>query len=157
MSDLYCDREFQVATAIRSGNHDPEIMEHARACPICSEVLLVTNILGTEMPLANHESASIPEVGLVWRKAQAKMREDATVRAMWPIQLARICAVVVALFVVLWLGFALRYQPHWLVGLGFKEAMGEIVSSICNFTTLVYMGCTLICIALSSWYMLREE
>ena len=157
MSEFYCDRESQVATAIRTRNYDPEIMEHARTCPICSEVQLVTNIFGAEMRLANHEFAFLPDAGLVWRKAQAKVREDATVKAMWPIQLARICAVVVAVSVVLWFSFALRYPPHWLVGSGFKAAMDEIASSICNFTTLLYMGCTLICITLSSWYMLREE
>ena len=93
---------------------------------------------------------------MVWQKAQAKVREDAITRAMRPIHLARICAIVVAMFVVLWFGFALRYPPHWLVGSGFKAAIDEIGSSIYNSTTLLCMSCTVICIAFSSWYMLRK-
>jgi len=154
MSEFYCDREFQVATAIRTTNYDPEIMEHTHACPICSEVLLVTNIFGAEMQLANHEFASLPDAGLMWQKAQAKVHEDATVKATRPIQLARMCAVVVGIFSALWLIFELRQLPHWATDLGFKTV---ISSSVFSSTTLVGMIGALICIALSSWYMLREE
>src|SRR5215813_2457129 len=150
MSEFYCDRESQIATAIHGGNYDPEILNHARACPVCFEVLLISNFLGEELQLAQHEFASLPEAGLVWRKAQAKARENATAKAMRPIQLTRIFAAVVAVFAALWFIFAPHSLPHWTTNLGFKAAMNEILASSFNFTILLGMIIALACITLSS-------
>ena len=156
MSQYHCQREHQVRAAIRVSNYDPEILDHACACPVCSEVL-ITKFLEAEMQLANHEFASLPDAGLVWRKAQARAREQATVRAMRPIQLARICAFVVAVFAALWFIFGFHQLPHWTINLEFKAAMSGITASVSNFSILSGMIATLVCIALSSWYILREE
>ena len=156
MSEFHCQQERQVTEAIYASNYDPEILDHACACPVCSEVL-VTKFLGAEMQLAQHESASLPDAGLVWRKAQTKAREEATVKAMRPIQLARICAFVVAVFAVLWFIFGPQQLPHWTINLEFKAAINGITAPVSHFTILSGMIATLVCIALSSWYILREE
>lgn len=157
MNEPYCDKEQQVADALRSCS--PELREHACQCPVCREVLLVADFLREERNLAEHELSTLPAAPLIWRKAQALAREKALVRATLPIRIARTCTFVVAILVAPWL--ILQYQlwprmaelrPRHL------PPINRLWPSVLTESALLlaFTG-ALICIGLSSWYMVREE
>jgi hypothetical protein len=154
MKENYCEKEQQVVAAICANSRDVEILSHARNCPFCSEVLLVTESLRDDAELAMHELAHLPGgAAVIWRKAQAVAREKALARATLPIRIARICALVVAVFTALWI--LVDSGPLWTGPLG---SLNWRWPSALNETALLLMITgTVLCIGLSSWYMLREE
>jgi hypothetical protein len=159
MNKPYCKKEEQLIVALRDSRHEPEILAHARSCPVCSEVLLVAEFLHQEAQLADHELAALPDAGLVWRKAQALAREEALARATRPIRLARAATYVVAAFAAPWLVFAFSPARGWSdFSLKYLESMERIWPAALSETALLlgFTG-TLIFVGLSSWYMLREE
>jgi hypothetical protein len=160
MNEIYCEKEEQVIAALSGNSRDAAILTHARSCPVCSEVLLVTGFLREEANLARHELNTLPDPALIWRRAQATAREAALVRATLPIRIARISALVVAVFVAPWLIFESRYLQHWMADLWptHSSSAGQPLSSYSGGTTLLLaLTGTLICIGLSSWYLLRED
>ena len=159
MTELYCEKEQQVAEALRSGSWSLELNEHARQCGVCSEVLAVANFLREEANLAEHELSAAPDAGLVWRKAQALTREKALVRATLPIRIAMACAFVVAIVGLPWMIVQYQVWPRMI-----ELSQGRVppirgfwTSDMTERMLLVASTGTLICIGLSSWYMMREE
>jgi hypothetical protein len=183
-----CEKEPQILEAIRSGDASPDIVAHAQTCPTCSEIWLVASFLREETNLAAHEVNTLPDPGLIWRKAQGRAREQALAKATLPIRIMRTCAIVLAIFAMPWLISPLTHVPAWLHELGFgRFSLNQlwptqgganqdwISQNLINlgwtsqswldhiwlgaFTgaTLVGISATLACIAVGSWYMLREK
>jgi hypothetical protein len=160
MSEHYCDKEQQVVAALCGSLPDAEILGHARSCPVCSEVLLVSEFLREESNLSQHELSVLPDATLVWRRAQALAREKALARATLPIRIARIAAAVVALVVAPWLILESHQLWRWIADLWPRHlwSTNRLWPSDLNQTALLLaVTGTLICIGLSSWYMLRED
>jgi hypothetical protein len=160
MNKHYCEKEHQVVAALCCGSPDAAILDHARSCAVCSEVLLVTEFLRESGQLATHELSTLPDAALIWRKAQASAREKALTRATLPIQIARICAYVVAVLAAPWLIFASR--PLWprmsdLWPIPLSSADRLWFSALNESSLLLATAGAIICLGLSSWYMLREE
>jgi hypothetical protein len=160
MTEHYCEKEHQVVAALCGNSPDAEILAHAAACPVCSQVLLVAGFLRHQTSLAQHELNALPEAALIWRKAQAQSRQKALVRATLPIRIARISAAAVAVLAALWLILA----PHqlWprmadLWPRHLPSANQFWPSGLSQTALLIAITGTLICIGLSSWYMLRED
>jgi hypothetical protein len=188
-----CATEPQILEAVRSGDAGPELLAHAQTCPACSEVWRVAKLLQAE-PLAVHELGSLPDPGLIWRKAQARAREQALAKATLPIRLMRTCAIILAIFAAPWLLSHLTYVSGWFHELGvssqFWPSQGLLRLNLippgwgnqnwANQTlanqswpgqswldqnwlgafsgaTLLGISVTLACIAVGSWYMLREK
>ncbi|MGA9980523.1 MAG: hypothetical protein WBQ08_18025 [Candidatus Sulfotelmatobacter sp.] len=153
MKEHYCEKEQQVVAALRANSHDVEILKHARNCPICSEVLLVTECLREDTEFAPHELSGLPDAAVIWRKAQAAAREKALARATLPIRIARICTLVVVVFAAPWV--IVESSPLW------TETLGSVnwhwPSALNETALLLIVTGTVLCIGLSSWYMLREE
>jgi hypothetical protein len=160
MKDQYCERDQEVAAAASAGSCDASMLAHARDCPICSEILLVSQFLAEDQTLAAHEMSDLPDASAVWRKAQTLAREKALGRATLPIRAARMItfaagAIVVPLLILrsrrLWpdisdLGFSRITPAHgvWPVGLSASLLMLSITGAF-------------VLIGLGSWYMLRQE
>jgi len=160
MSEHYCEKEQQVVAALRSGLSAPELREHARQCPVCSEVMLVAEFLREETNLAQHELSTLPDAALIWRRAQALAREKALVWAALPIRIVRISAFVVAALAAPWLILESRPLWPWMADLWPRHlpSTNRLWPSGLNETALLLaITGTLICIGLSSWYMLRED
>jgi hypothetical protein len=160
MNEAFCEKEQQILAALFGGSRDAEILGHARSCPVCSEVLLIAECLRESAQLATHELSALPDATLIWRKAQNLAREKALVRATLPIQIARISALVVAVFAAPRL--TLESHRFWplIADLWPKHlsSINRLWASELNETALVLaITGTIICIGLSSWYMLREE
>lgn len=153
MKEHYCNKEQQVVAAVRANSGDVEILTHARNCPVCSEILLVTESLRDDTELTTHELSGLPDAAVIWRKAQSVAREKALARATLPIRIARICTLVVAVFAAPWV--LVESGPLWTGPLG---SVNWRWPSALNETTLLLMITgTVLCIGLSSWYILREE
>jgi len=153
MKEHYCDKEPQVIAALCANSQDVEILTHARNCPVCLEVLLVTESLRDDSELTVHELTHLPDATVIWRKAQAVARGKALARATLPIRIARIFTLVVAVFAAPWVFVE--------SGLLWPELLGSVNwrwPSALNETALLLMITgTVLCIGVSSWYMLREE
>lgn len=160
MNEPYCEKEPEVVAALCSRSHDARILDHAHSCPVCSEVLLVSEFLRKSAQLATQEFSALPDAGLIWRKAQALAREEAVVRATLPIRVARISALIVAVFAAPWLILESHQLWPWMADLWPRHlsSTNRFLLSDSNETALVLaIAGTIICIGLSSWYMLREE
>jgi hypothetical protein len=93
-----CERESEVVAALRAGSWTDELSRHVLDCPGCAETEHVARpLLGSAAAMhAGHEPAA---ADLVWRQAQARMREMALKRATRPlIVMRRVSAAAVALF-----------------------------------------------------------
>ncbi|MGA8502246.1 MAG: hypothetical protein WB683_11900 [Candidatus Sulfotelmatobacter sp.] len=159
MNEHHCEQEQSVVAALRGGSRDPEILVHARNCPVCSEVMLVTEFLREETNLAQHELNTLPDAALIWRKAQALAREKALARATLPIRITRISAFAVALLAVLWLILESHQPGSWMADLWPRHLLFTSLwsSNLNEPALLLALTSTLICIGLSSWYILRED
>lgn len=159
MNEHYCEKEQQVADALRSDLCSLELREHAHQCPVCSEVLLVAEFLREETNLAEHELSTLPDAPLIWGKAQALAREKALLRATLPIRIATTCTFVVAVLAAPWL--ILHYQLWPRMADLWPRQLPPInrlwPSDWTESTLLLAFTGALICIGLSSWYMVREE
>lgn len=183
-----CERERQILEAIRSRDASPDLVAHAQACPVCSELWLVAQCL-EETQLASHELNALPDPGLIWREAQAQARQKALAKAILPIRIMRTCALVLAIFLAPWLIPQLAHVPAWLHELGldrfsladqnlFNQSWinrslvnqawtnqawtnqawsSQSWSGALTGTALLGITITLTCIAVGSWYMLREK
>ncbi|HEY6339451.1 MAG TPA: hypothetical protein VIW68_13235 [Candidatus Sulfotelmatobacter sp.] len=158
MNRDYCEKEEWVVAAVRDGIPDAEILLHARNCPVCSEVLLITELLREESNLAGHELGTLPGAGLIWRKAQAATRQKAIAEATLPIRLVRTCAYVAAILSAAWLVFqSFQLSPERASSWP-RLLVDKVWATASNEAALTAgMAGTLICIAVSSWYILREE
>jgi di/tricarboxylate transporter len=160
MSERYCVNEAQVAAAAAAGTCDAAILDHARDCQICSEVLLVAKLLGAGAQLSPRELAGVPDATIVWRKAQALARKQAVLRATRPIRTARIAAFAVGVLAVPLLILRFRglwpYVPNVWRGHVSSPYQTWFAGSSASLLMLT-IGGAMILIAMSSWYMLREE
>jgi hypothetical protein len=111
MKEPYCEKEPEVVAALCGRSHDAGILDHAHSCPVCSEVLLVSEFLRKSTQLATYELSTLPDAALIWRKAQVLAREEALTRATLPIRIARISALVVAVLAAPWL--ILEFHQLW--------------------------------------------
>jgi hypothetical protein len=59
MNEHFCEKEQQVVAALCGSSRDGEILGHAGRCPVCSEVLLVSEFLRESTQLAAHELSAL--------------------------------------------------------------------------------------------------
>ncbi len=158
MSQHYCEQEQTVVTALHSGALNAELLAHAGSCPVCSDVLLVTQFLREDAAHLEHELRTT-DATAIWAKAKVMAREKALARAVLPIRIARTCAYALAILAAPWIAFEFSLRPPWLPNFGLKHlsAIDGTWLAALTGTTLVGITVMFICIALSSWYMLRAE
>ncbi len=173
MKESNCEREQDLVAALHGGTLNTELLGHAGSCAVCSEILLVAEFLREESASFDRE-LQLPDATVIWRKAQARAREKALAKATLPIRIARTCAYALAILAVPWTVLEFSGRPSWLPDLGLRHVMSIDLTSIdltsraltsidgswlaaLTGTMLVGITATLLGIALSSWYMLREE
>lgn len=161
MNPAICEREQQTASAILDGTIPPEIAAHAERCLACSEIMLVAQFLRTNA-LSDQERTAVPDPQRIWHKAQHEARQQALRKALRPIRFMKFAACV---------AFACSPWLRWLLPLGqelsasWSKAFDFNLASISRpwpatateATLLFGLSGTIILLALSSWFMLREE
>jgi hypothetical protein len=155
----HCEKEEQVVAALHSGPPDAAILDHARDCSVCSEVLLVATRLRQEAALPDHALDVLPDPGLIWQAAQSRAREKALAKATLPIRIMRASAAALAIFAAPWIALEFLHPPSWILNFGIARLPETTSAWPSAFTGITLFGitATLACIALGSWYMLREK
>jgi hypothetical protein len=88
-----CPREREVVAQAHAGPLTVEIRRHLATCDACAEALLVTSFL---QRATTEGSEELPPAGLVWWKAQLRLRREAEERAARPILWMERAALVLA-------------------------------------------------------------
>lgn len=94
MTTIECAREREVMDALRRGWFDDgaplcdagaaaELREHANACEVCGDVVLVAGMLQAERDVARSD-VHVPAAGQVWWRAAIRARLEATQAAARP-------------------------------------------------------------------------
>lgn len=104
MSADHCGKEGRVIEALRSGAWEPGLRDHVKDCPICADVLLVTEFLQVESKAAKAEAA-LPNAAFLWWKSQRLARQMALQQATGPIAFVRMLSFVACALAALWLLF----------------------------------------------------
>lgn len=92
-----CEREWEIAAAVRSGGLSAELNTHAAECAGCAETARVTRALLTL------RAVETPDAGVVWRRAQARVEEEALLRrATRPLAVMRVLSAVFLLLLAVW-------------------------------------------------------
>lgn len=89
MTPLECRREADVIDAITSKRWPEragdELRAHVATCAICADVADVASALAEDHDVAFAQASRLPAAELVWFRAQARARADATRQAARPI------------------------------------------------------------------------
>ncbi len=109
MNSPSCEKEQRVLECLLGGSWPgpagESLPEHTVTCPVCSDLVLAVEHLREESRRAV-TAAALPEAGLVWWKAQLRLKRDAADRATQPIamveRLALACASLSSAGVVFW-------------------------------------------------------
>ena len=162
MNRTICAREDQTSAAVFSGTLNAEITWHAQQCPVCADILLVSEFLHEDTARTAHEQPPLPDPGLIWQKADLRAHQEAVRRALRPIRFMKIIAIVafVCSPALRWLlPIAGEATASWWktldLNLLFVWKFWPVTTS--EVTPLVGFSGTIVLLALGSWYMLRQE
>jgi hypothetical protein len=98
MTDDLCPREAEVLRACESGDWPAGLQAHLVACAACREVEAVTRVLLLEVEA--EASEPLPAANDIWWRAQVQARQDATARAMRPLETIERAEPIAALVAV---------------------------------------------------------
>jgi hypothetical protein len=144
-----CERESEVAAAMRAGLWTEELRDHLRSCASCSETERVASALLLSAA-AMGERHEPPAADLVWRRARARMQEEALKRAMRPlIFMRRVSFGFIAVFAV-WVGWEL-----WRSGFSGYRVFLPGMDFMATGAAGVGVAIALLSIAAGSWWLLR--
>jgi hypothetical protein len=151
MNRLSCEREEQTSAAILGGVIDPEIVSHAQGCPACSDILQVHEFLRNSGALSQQERSTLPDAGVIWRKAQVRPIRWMTVLAC----VAFACSPWLSLVLPL----AQDLASSWTRTLDSNLLSLSKVWLATPNEPVILLGITgtMILLGLSSWLMLRQE
>lgn len=147
MNPRSCERELEVASAVRASLCSVELSEHVDGCAICAEARQVTEKL-LHYAAALRTGQEPARVDRVWRLAQARRQEMILKRAQRPLIFMRLLSLGCAVIFAAWFlrDFSGLGYPGWLrawdfVGLG-AASTGA--------------GIAVLCIAMGAWYLIHE-
>lgn len=90
MNPAGCEREQDIARAVRSGLWNAELREHAAGCEACAETMAVAAFLQS----GEDPAATVPEAGLMWWRLELRARREKRARALRPLVIAERAAGV---------------------------------------------------------------
>ncbi len=162
-----CEKEQAVTEMLQCGRWpeacDPALRTHVENCPVCSEVVLVGQLLREENAslLADMK---LPDAGLVWWKAQLRARREAAELATRPIALAErfavACGLASLLAFLVWKWTGIHAWLDRLVNFGLSDAqwLRSLLLNSWNqpFTTLFVASASLLvlfmaCLVYALW------
>ena len=137
---MNCEREIEVVNALMDGRWpdgcEPSLREHADACGLCAEVVLIAGALRAEHRAAMQEAVPPPS-GAVWWRAQRRARQEALEIAARAITTMQATSVAVAAAVALtiagftrdtWTGWIARISDGFYFGtIQFTPAAGMLM------------------------------
>lgn len=162
MTRTICEREDNTSAAVLSGRLNAEIVAHARKCPVCADILLVSEFLPEDKALAVSECTALPNPGSIWHKAQLRATQDLIRRALRPIRFMKMIAIV-AFLSLPWLRsllpIARELISSWTQNLDFNLYLAPRIWSAATTQLAILLGfaAATILLSLSSWYLVRQD
>jgi hypothetical protein len=77
MSQFYCDQEREVIEALRCGSLNAALQRHASSCAICSDTVVVSEFLQSDLA----EASLLPNSDYIWWMGQLASKQMAVRRA----------------------------------------------------------------------------
>ena len=151
-----CENEQALLAELQNGSLSGELVAHLESCPLCREIVMTVEGLRPEAARLDR-SLRPPDSAMIFRRAQQRAREEALARATLPIRITLACAVVVSILSAPWLIAYLMRLPWELSLLRPVYFLQRNLPDALPGSLLIGMAATLLCIALSSWFVLREE
>jgi hypothetical protein len=132
MVPLECCRETDVIDAIASqrwpDRAGEELRQHVASCAICADVADVASALREDHELISDEATHLPSADLIWLRAQARARAEATRQAGRPIAIMQALGLAGATAVISLLIGAVAYwvwqRADWLTTLPSFDPIG---------------------------------
>lgn len=162
MTRTICEREDNTSAAVLSGTVNAEIVSHARECPVCADILLVSEFLREDKALAVSECIALPNPGAIWHKAQLRATQYLIRRALRPIRFMKIVAIV-AFLSLPWLRSLLptarELISSWTQNLDFNLDLAPRIwpATTTQLAILLGFAAATILLSLSSWYLVRQD
>lgn len=157
-----CSRQKQVAEELRQARPpevwDPALRAHLTGCRSCSDLVLVTQALQQDRMTIVH-AAPVASPGIIWWKAQLRLRNGAVERVTRPIALAEKFALFGIVFVLAGLAVWQRTQiAAWFTGLA-NSAVESSPSGSGGWAMVLIIACagTLILVGGLAVYMFTQE
>jgi hypothetical protein len=134
MSKLFCPQEELVLAAHRGGLPDPDLREHIRRCPICSDVEAAASCL---IQIGKHSMVEhrLPSADQMWWRAQLRNRREALQKSMRPISALQWVALISILA-----STGAVFGRHWRVLNPWSGPFGEIVRGSGDFLGITLAG-----------------
>lgn len=150
MNQSHCEREAEIHEALRRGKLAPELATHAATCPICADMLAISDFFQIDRPAA----LNLPDSDFLWWKAQLARKKIAVERATRSIVLVRKVSYLGAAATGLWLVFA----PGPLGSILSVLSKREIWPAGALTQTALFLGVgALVFTLLGSLYLARPE
>ncbi|HKW35103.1 MAG TPA: hypothetical protein VJN92_18975 [Candidatus Acidoferrum sp.] len=150
MDRFYCERETEIAKALRAGALDVELEKHVASCAICSDTAAVSESLQLESPA----TPILPDSDFLWWKAQLAAKEMAVERATRSIVMVRRAAYVGTGAVAMWLAMA----PSRLGSIMDVLSRHQLWSASALSQTALFLGAgALVFTLFGSLYLARPE
>jgi hypothetical protein len=132
MTPFECPREVDVIDAITScrwpERADAELRAHVAGCAVCADVAEVASVLREDHDAALAEAIHVPTADIVWFRAQARARAEATRQAARPIAIMQALGLAGATGVISLLIGVVAYwvwqRADWLVVAPTLEPLG---------------------------------
>jgi hypothetical protein len=157
MNRYACDQEQRILAALRSGAWEDDLREHAKDCPFCADVLIVSEFLRQEAVAATAEPPPIG-AGLLWWKSQLWAREIAVRKATRPITVAINLATLLFGAALLWF---LNASAQTRDGIATRMSEGHLSQILWSGDLLAFAlalgGSSILCVLLGSLYLLWAE
>jgi len=162
MNRTICEREEKTTAAVYGCTIDLDITAHAQQCPVCADILLISEFLPRNVTLADQEQTALPDAGLIWQKARSRANQEAVRLALRPIRFMKIIAIVAfaaspLLRLLLPLGRGLKASWSRTIDVNFAF-VPKLWPPAPNQTAILlgFIAATIF-LTLSSWYIVRQE
>lgn len=150
MKRSQCEREIEVASALRTGSWTAELNGHAQDCSICAEMRLVAESLLASAAALRVEQEPIA-ADRVWRRAQERKREMALKRATRPLIFMRAVSVVCMIAFAVWLQRSFWHFGDRLADAGRANGWHAMGAETASMGVAIAVAC----IAVGAWYLLH--
>ena len=165
MTSIECCREADVIDAVTSQRWperaDAELRAHVAACTICADVAQVAAALVEDRDAALIEAGQLPSADVVWFRAQARARADASREAARPIAIMQALGLAGATGVVSLLIGVVAYwvwqRADWLSTLPSLEPLDVDVMSFAIRGVLLAIGLWLILAPVAVYLVASDE
>jgi hypothetical protein len=155
MKALFCEREFAVARAARSGFWSSDLRRHAEACPVCAETLAITTLLLEDSVCMG--AAQPPEPAHAWLEARRRVCLHLRHRALFWFRALRLVALLYLPAILVWTLSHHAPSVHEAWKPSFRVDLTSLVlTGPAEIFTLSGALFAAFCVFMGTWYLLRE-